>query len=357
MAHSGVAGFIHRLADPDGYARETDRELLGRFGDEAAFEALVRRHSQLVRSAVARVLSNLSDIDDATQATFLVLIQRAAREDWRVGLGPWLYGVAHRVAVKLLARNRRRPGPLGDADPPDPKLPPDLCWQEACDLLHRELDRLPDRYRLPLLLCYLEGQTRDEAAATLGVTVGTVKGRVHRGCGLLRRRLARQGVSLSVGLLATAAARPVSACPSSVFAAVIGTPSPLVAKLVLEVTRTMVSATNKLLALGLIVILGLIAVAGVVAGFSSDPPRRLVTVSAPIPKSAPNWMFLVQAKNLVYLDADGKEKEKIDPPAINGHLSPDGRWLAALEFKPQEAQGNLSGHAKIFRPQPCPVFA
>jgi RNA polymerase sigma factor (sigma-70 family) len=358
MGHGGIVGFVRHLADPDGYAQETDRELLSRFvggRDEVAFETLVRRYAQLVRSTAARVLVDPGDIDDATQATFLVLIQRAAREDWRGRLGPWLYGVAHRVAVKLLVRSRRRPGPLGDADPADPASLPDLCWREACDLLHLELDRLPDRYRLPLLLCYLEGQTRDEAAATLGVTVGTVKGRVRRGCELLRRRLARQGVSLSVGLLATAAARPVSACPSSVIAVVCRVPSPPVAKLVLEITHTMVSATNKLIIFGLIAAIGLVAVAGLVAGFSPDTPRRLVPVAAPIPKSAPNWMFLVQNPDLVCLDADGKEKEKIAPSAINGHLSPDGRWQAAFEFDPQEAQGKLVIRSRTKKVEPITI--
>src|SRR5215218_3156633 len=194
MARDGVARLVHRLADPGGYDRATDRELLGWFAedrDERAFEALVRRHGRLVRSAACRVLADPNDIDDAVQATFLVLVRRAGRSDWRADAGPWLYGVAHRVAVRLRARSRRRPGPLGEHDPAAPASQPDLPLREACDLLHAELDRLPERYRLPLLLCYLEGQTRDQTAVALGVSVGTVKGRVRRGCELLRRRLAR----------------------------------------------------------------------------------------------------------------------------------------------------------------------
>ena len=109
MARDRVARLVHRLADPAGYDRATDRELLGWFAearDERAFEVLVRRHGRLVWSAAARVLADPNDIDDAVQATFLVLVRRAGRSDWRADAGPWLYGVAHRVAVRLRARSR-----------------------------------------------------------------------------------------------------------------------------------------------------------------------------------------------------------------------------------------------------------
>jgi RNA polymerase sigma factor (sigma-70 family) len=342
MAGDGVVGFVRRLADPDGYAGATDRELLGRFAtgrDEAAFAALVARHGRLVRSAAARVLADPADVDDATQATFLVLLRRAEREDWQAGLGPWLYGVAHRVAVKLRANTRRRPLPLGDADPPRVAPPPDPSWREACDLLHEELDRLPDAYRLPLLLCHLEGQTRDEAAATLGLTAGAVKGRVRRGCELLRRRLARRGVSLSVGLLAaTAAPCSAGACPLAVAPAVPGEQtSPRVAELAREVTRRMVPATNRLVAAGLVAVVGLIAAAGLVAGTGQEPPRR----PAPAAGRAAPSEFLVQNPGLLFLDADGKEKEKLDPPATNGALSPDGRQIAALEHDAAARRSSL----------------
>ncbi|OWK40302.1 RNA polymerase sigma factor [Fimbriiglobus ruber] len=293
MAARGVIGFVRRFADPDGYARMTDRELLGRFSDvrdETAFETLVARHARLVRSAIVRVLVDPGDIDDATQATFLILVRRAGRTDWEPGLGPWLYGVAHRVAVRLRARNRRRPVSLGNADPGNSAPLPEPGWQETCDLLHTELDRLSDKYRLPLLLCYLEGQTRDEAAAALGVTTGTVKGRVRRGCELLRRRLARRGVSLSVGLLAAVD----FACPPALTAAVIrGTPAPRVTELVLEVTRAMTPASNRLFVFGLVAAIGLVAAAGLVVGFSPEPVRPL-PAAAPVPRVAPAAEFLVK---------------------------------------------------------------
>src|SRR5262249_36063829 len=164
----------------------SDRQLLEEFlhgQDEAAFTALVRRHERLVHTALARVLTDPADIEDAFQATFLVLVRKARSINWRPGLGTWLYAVAHRVAVHARAASRKRVLREGEAAGQAERVGtlPDLSWHEACSLLHEELDHLPDRYRLPLLLCYLEGKSRDEAATQLGVTAGTVKGRLERG--------------------------------------------------------------------------------------------------------------------------------------------------------------------------------
>src|SRR5262245_21762244 len=106
-----LASRLRHEATPNGLAAETDRDLLQRFlaeQDEAAFESLVRRHDRLVRSAISKVLADPHDAEDAFQATFLVLVRRAKTIDWRAGLGPWLYGVAHRVAVKARDDSRTR---------------------------------------------------------------------------------------------------------------------------------------------------------------------------------------------------------------------------------------------------------
>src|SRR5262249_31684883 len=117
--------------------------------------------------------------------------------------GAWLYGVAHRVAVDVLAdaqrRHRReRRAARTEAVPP----PMDLSWREACAALHTELDRLPDRDRLPPVLCYLRRLSRGGAGPPLGWWVGAVKGRLERGREKLRQRLVRRGITLSAGLLA-----------------------------------------------------------------------------------------------------------------------------------------------------------
>jgi RNA polymerase sigma factor (sigma-70 family) len=258
-----------------------DRELLGRFldhHDEQAFETLVRRHDRLVRSAIGKVLGNTPAAEDAYQAVFLVLVRRSRTVDWRTGLGPWLYGVAHRVAVKARARSARLARLESAARPGQPILPADLSWVEACDLLHAELDRLPDRYRVPLLLCYLEGKTREEAAAALGITSGTVKGRIRRGCDLLRDRLARRGVALSVGLLAALAAPSVTAStltsPTAVVAALRGTARTRATELAQEVIMgSILSKLASIAAVGVLstaVVAVLVAAAGLAA--QTQPP-------------------------------------------------------------------------------------
>ncbi|QJW93602.1 RNA polymerase sigma factor [Frigoriglobus tundricola] len=209
MSGTGTGNNVSRWMDQFADTGATDRELLRRYtehADQGAFEVLVRRHHDLVLAASARVLADPNDVADAVQATFLILVRRARRTDWRPNLGPWLYGVAHRVSVRLQARSWRRPVPLGGADPVAPSVGPDLSRSEACALLHAELDLLPDRYRLPLILCYVEGETREAAAAALGVTCGIIKGRVRRGCEVLRVRLTRRGVTLPLGVLAAATA-------------------------------------------------------------------------------------------------------------------------------------------------------
>jgi RNA polymerase sigma factor (sigma-70 family) len=192
-----------------------DAELLARFldaGDDGAFEALVRRHGPLVLAACRRVLADPADVDDAFQATFLVLLRRASAIRRRRSVGPWLYGVAHRVALRArdgAGRRRRREQRAAEQAPPAAPGS-ELSWREACAVLHQELDRLPERYRLPLLLCYLDGKSRDEAARELGWPVTTLRGRLERGRQRLRGRLERRGLAPAVGLLAAGVAAPAA---------------------------------------------------------------------------------------------------------------------------------------------------
>ena len=143
----------------------SDRELLDRFlthHDEQAFETLVRRHDRLVRSAIGKVLGNSAAAEDVYQAAFLVLVRRCRTVDWRTGLGPWLYGVAHRVAVKARTRAARLARLESAARPGQPILPTDLSWVEACDLLHAEHLRLSAEQRLHLLVVHPRGAARDD---------------------------------------------------------------------------------------------------------------------------------------------------------------------------------------------------
>jgi RNA polymerase sigma factor (sigma-70 family) len=183
-----------------------DRQLLETFAaqrDEAAFAALVRRHGPMVLRVCRRVLGDLHAADDAFQATFLVLAGKASSVGRGKSLGCWLYGVAWRLALKARLRSARRALQEAHAGlkPSDDPVA-DVSWREVRAVLDEELNRLPERSRFPLVLCYLEGQTRDEAAQQLGWSLATLKRRLEQGRELLRTRLARRGLELSAALVA-----------------------------------------------------------------------------------------------------------------------------------------------------------
>jgi RNA polymerase sigma factor (sigma-70 family) len=176
----------------------SDGQLLERFArwrDETAFEALVRRHGPLVLGVCQRVLRNAQDAEDAFQATFLILVHKAGSISRPELLANWLYGVASRTALKYRARAAHRRACERQATPmqqPDPFL--EIAWQELRTVLDEELSRLPEKYRAPLVLCYLEGKTNEEAARILGWPSGSMSARLARGRELLRERLkSRQG--------------------------------------------------------------------------------------------------------------------------------------------------------------------
>jgi RNA polymerase sigma factor (sigma-70 family) len=182
-----------------------DADLLGRFvhrRDEAAFEALVRRHGPMVFGVCLRILRQPQDAEDAFQATFLVLARKAACVRPREMLGNWLYGVAQQTAVRVRSatykrsqREQQLPTRLESAAAPDQRDD----WE---GLLDHELSLLPDKYRAAIVLCDLEGKTRKEAARQLGWPEGTVAARLARAHALLAKRLTRRGVAFSGGALA-----------------------------------------------------------------------------------------------------------------------------------------------------------
>src|SRR5438128_1075850 len=165
----------------------TDGELLEGFvgrRDEAAFEEMVRRHGPMVLGVCRRILRNHADAEDAFQATFLVLVRRASTIRPRSMLGNWLHGVAHNTALKAGAMNRKRRTREREARTM-PKTGGDDPWPQLHALLDRELRGLPERYRVPIVLCELEGRTIKEAARQLGCPEGTISTRLSRGRALL----------------------------------------------------------------------------------------------------------------------------------------------------------------------------
>ncbi len=181
-----------------------DRELILRFArrrDERAFAELVSRHGPLVLAVCRRVLPNEQDAMDAFQATFLVLAQKAARVRWNDSLANWLYGVAYRCSRKAAARiGSRREEQLDCDETIAHHAFSEICSREAQRTLLEQLDRLPSRYRSPLILCYLEGKTQEEAGRDLGCSTAAIKGRLRRGRQRLRRQLALRGVVLSFAI-------------------------------------------------------------------------------------------------------------------------------------------------------------
>jgi RNA polymerase sigma factor (sigma-70 family) len=182
----------------------SDPELLERFArcrDEAAFEALVKRHGQMVLGVCRRVLRHTQDAEDACQATFLVLARKAATLRQGEALGSWLYRVAHHIALKARGVVARRTAGEVPAAKPQADATEEVSWREALAVLDQELARLPAGYRAALVLCYLEGRTQDEAARQLGWSLGTLRGQLERGRAKLRARLLRRGIGLPVTLL------------------------------------------------------------------------------------------------------------------------------------------------------------
>jgi RNA polymerase sigma factor (sigma-70 family) len=180
--------------------------------DESAFAALLERHGPMVFGVCRSVLRHCHDAEEAFQATFLVLARRADSIRRRDRLGSWLHGVAYRVAQKARAAEARRRALQARGAIPSPVSADDLSWAEVRAILHAELGALPERFREPLVLCYLEGLRHDEAARRLGWSETTLKGRLQRGRELLRHRLVRRGLGLAaLGTLELAEKAPAAA--------------------------------------------------------------------------------------------------------------------------------------------------
>jgi RNA polymerase sigma factor (sigma-70 family) len=198
---STLLAYLRRLVGGAATDR-SDEDLLDRFvaqHDEAAFEALLHRHGALVWNVCRRVLTEEHAAEDAFQATFLVLVRKARSVRKKASIRSWLHGVALRVALRArrqahLRHRREQETPLHH--------PEEACWNDVRLILDEEIQRLPEKYRLPVILCYLEGRTNDEAAQLLNCPRGTIATRLSRARERLRSRLRRRGVSLSAGSLA-----------------------------------------------------------------------------------------------------------------------------------------------------------
>lgn len=287
----GLFGFLARLRPPP--AADSDADLLARFvrtADPAAFSEIVRRHGPMVLSVCRRRLGRDADSEDAFQAVFLALARSAASVGRREALPGWLYRVAHLVALKAAGRRARRPlAALPDAEVPMPDPPPP-AWEteELKSAIGSEVAALPDRFRSVVVLCLVEGRTNAEAAAALGVPVGTVDSRLSTARKKLQERLTRRGYILAASVtLEQMLGGPVSAAGPrflelasitvrSVLAEAAGPGAGAVSPAVADLARGVTMTTNLRLLAAVGLALGLVG--GVGAGIyfanAADPPAK-----------------------------------------------------------------------------------
>ncbi len=363
---SPILQMIRRVVEVQSVRQLSDQHLLQLFSDqqdESAFGSLLRRHGSMVLDVCRGVLGNEADVEDAFQATFLILARKAASIRKRGSVGSWLHGVAYRTALK--ARSRLTTRQKNEARAPARTIsePDDLTWREVRQIVHEELTGLAERYRAPLVACYLEGKTQHEAVAQLGLATSTLKERLERGRSLLRARLLRRGLGPAAVLLATAwPSATASAClpptlvsstikAASLFAvgqaAATGVISVKVAALTEGVLKTMFLTKLKL-ATAALVFAGFLASGVLAASLCAEPakpvsaraePARVKSGAEKKPQPAPQstgagtLLLAGEGGKLTALTPDVKGKDELNTPkdtrtTYQARLSPDGTRAA-----------------------------
>jgi RNA polymerase sigma factor (sigma-70 family) len=347
-----VLHHIRRLMSAPSAESASDQQLLERFvlrREEAAFAALLDRHGAMVLRVCRRILHDAHEAEDAFQATFLILARKAVTIRWHQSLSSWLYRVAYHVAVRARADAARREELAAHAPRPQAVDPlAEVSGRELLSVLDEELQHLPEKYRAPLVLCYLEGHTQDEASRQLGWSPHVLRGRVERGRAVLRRRLIRRGFGLSAVLatdLLEQAGAPAAA-PATLIAqtlrAVRASPSDAAMAVSAQVTALAESGISALgtaklkLVVPVVLMLGVLA-GGLGAGLSSlRAPELEVPSTAPASVAPP-----AQAKDEPRRDRYGDPlppravarlgtvRLRQPVPAAVLAFSPDGKTLAS----------------------------
>jgi RNA polymerase sigma factor (sigma-70 family) len=348
-----VGRHLRQLFDAGSAVGLTDGQLLEQFARsrkgqpdlaeaEAAFEAILARHGATVLSVCRQVLGDGHAAEDAFQATFLVLARKATTIRRAASLTCWLHGVAYRVALDRRKREARRRARERQAATSEATTgTADAGVAELRVVIDEELGRLPEKYRMPLVLHYLEGRSKEETARVLGWTEGTVSGRLARARDLLRIRLTRRGLAFTSGALAAALAQDVaSAGVSPAFAAStvrlaslytageagVAAESAQIVALTERVVRTMFLTKLKLAtAVLLVAAITVVGMAGLIyradADPSGNPQQRVAPVAAAGPKAPPAAV-------------DGKEHKPLlsvplpDRTMLTMALSAQGKRLA-----------------------------
>ncbi|MFL5339239.1 MAG: sigma-70 family RNA polymerase sigma factor, partial [Gemmataceae bacterium] len=335
-------------------------------GDEAAFAALVARHTGLVLGVCRRALPTVQDAEDAAQATFPVLARKARSTSWRPSVANWLYTTARHVCARANRTAQRRSSREAHAAVPASSSPLDqMTGREAFAALDEELDRLPPRYREPLVLCYLEGLTRDEAAARLGVRPATLKSELDRGRKKLSDALTKRGVALGAGLLAVAATSAAGASPSqlvhAVLAAAAGSPAPAVAALAEGVAVNGVLNKSRLAALAAVAVVASGLGFALVSPRAAEPPKPAAEKKSEAPRedqiqrTIAGKVVAADGKPVVaelWANWHGEKPKSLGRTNVDGAfevtvpLKGLGGWLVAM------APGHGLEHASLRAPSP-----
>jgi RNA polymerase sigma factor (sigma-70 family) len=280
-----VLEIVRRRADPDAAGPLADERLLARFvanGDPSAFELLVWRHGSLVFGTCRRILNDVHAAEDAFQATFLALARKPRAVRSGAALAGWLHRVAVRIANKIrVSRALQSRAELAAAQA-DSVSPSTIEQNELAEVVDEEIDRLPERLRRAVVLCYLDGRTTEQAAAILACPRGTVLSRLHTARERLRDRLTRRGLTLpaaGISSLIFATDSPATLVPAAVRAALTGA-SPVLTGLVQGVFHAMFMTKVKLVT---VVVLG-ISFAAAAIGWVVVPGSGPAVVQADEPK-------------------------------------------------------------------------
>lgn len=375
-----VVHHLRRMAGISDAQRAADGQLLERYissRDENAFAVLVRRYGRLVRSVCRNILRHEQDIEDAFQVTFMVFACKAASIRKSSSVASWLYGVAYRTAMNTKRTRTRRCEKQREPEGHSREQPvAEASLREIQAILDEEVQRLPEKYRSPFILCCLEGKSRAEAGEQLGLMEGTVSSRLAQARKRLQQRLTRRGVVLSAVLCAVELSRTAAASVAPILvkgtiqaalsfaagnAAATHLISAEVASLASSVLQALFAKTVKMTTIALLTI-GLMAGAGLLACHvlaqkpaaekpQNSPPKAKETPAAPKRDSIEVTTICGRV-----LDPDGKPMTGAElylakptvrwytpklAPSLQVKSGPDGRFRFAvpksdLDFNAQE---------------------
>ena len=340
-----ILGCLRQALQPRGDGL-TDGQLLGQFvarRDEAAFATLVRRHGSMVFGVCRRLLGHAQDAEDAFQATFLVLARKASRLKDREAVGSWLYGVAYRASLGARASGLRRKAKEQQVETmPHPIVVPAEDQSELLAVLDRELSRLPEKYRLPVVLCELEGRSRKEAARQLGLPEGTLSSRLATARKTLAKRMAAHGPAVTGASLTALFASEAGAAvvPGPLVASTVRAASGVVSAGVVALAEGVLKAMllTKIKAMGLVLLLA--ASVGAV-GFT----YRTATAEGQPAANAPRPAARAATPELSDLEALRLEVE-----ALRMSLQATRERVKALEAKDQALNARTDRNDTVTKP-------